>query len=170
MARHRAASGCWGAATSAARWSAWSPSRPTRSPPAPASGSRSPPSPCAASPRSAPSRLPASLLTTDAAAVVEDPTIDVVVEVIGGIEPARTLVLDALSRKKPVVTGNKELLANHGAELFAAADAAGVDLLFEAAVAGGIPFIRRCASRWWASGSAGCWASSTAPPTSSSPA
>jgi homoserine dehydrogenase len=66
----------------------------------------------------------------------------VVVEVIGGIEPARTLVLDALAAKKPVVTGNKELLANHGAELFEAADAAGVDLLFEAAVAGGIPLIR----------------------------
>lgn len=86
--------------------------------------------------------LPAELLTTDAAAVVADPSIDVIVEVIGGIEPARTLILDALAAKKPVVTGNKELLANHGAELFAAADAAGVDLLFEAAVAGGIPFIR----------------------------
>jgi homoserine dehydrogenase len=86
--------------------------------------------------------LPAGLLTTDAAAVVDDPAIDVVVEVIGGIEPARTLVLAALRAKKPVVTGNKELLANHGAELFEAADAAGVDLLFEAAVAGGIPLIR----------------------------
>jgi homoserine dehydrogenase len=86
--------------------------------------------------------VPDQLLTTDAAAVVADPSVDVVVEVIGGIEPARTLVLDALARKKPVVTANKELLANHGAELFAAADAAGVDLLFEAAVAGGIPFIR----------------------------
>jgi homoserine dehydrogenase len=86
--------------------------------------------------------VPPELLTTDAAAVVEDPGIDVVVEVIGGIEPARSLVLAALGAKKPVVTGNKELLANHGAELFDAADAAGVDLLFEAAVAGGIPLIR----------------------------
>jgi homoserine dehydrogenase len=86
--------------------------------------------------------LPEGILTTDAAAVVDDPAIDVIVEVIGGIEPARTLVLAALAAKKPVVTGNKELLANHGAELFAAADAAGVDLLFEAAVAGGIPLIR----------------------------
>jgi len=86
--------------------------------------------------------LPEGLLTTDAAAVVDDPTIDVVVEVIGGIEPARSLILAALGQKKPVVTGNKELLANHGAELFEAADAAGVDLLFEAAVAGGIPLIR----------------------------
>ncbi|HET6664880.1 MAG TPA: homoserine dehydrogenase [Acidimicrobiales bacterium] len=86
--------------------------------------------------------VPEGMLTTDAAAVVADPSIDVIVEVIGGIEPARTLVLDALAAKKPVVTGNKELLANHGAELFEAADAAGVDLLFEAAVAGGIPFMR----------------------------
>jgi homoserine dehydrogenase len=86
--------------------------------------------------------LPEGLLTTDASAVVADPSVDVIVEVIGGIEPARTLVLEALAAKKPVVTGNKELLANHGAELFEAADAAGVDLLFEAAVAGGIPLIR----------------------------
>ncbi len=83
-----------------------------------------------------------ALFTTDAADVVTDPDVDVVVEVIGGIEPARTLVLEALKAGKPVVTGNKELLANHGVELFAAADAAGVDLLFEAAVAGGIPLMR----------------------------
>lgn len=81
-------------------------------------------------------------LTHDAAEVVTDPGIDVVVEVMGGIEPARTLVLDALQAGKPVVTANKELLANVGTELFAAAEAAGVDLLFEAAVAGGIPLIR----------------------------
>jgi len=82
------------------------------------------------------------VLTNDAAAVVHDPAVDVVVEMIGGIEPARTLVLDALKNGKPVVTANKELLANVGAELFAAADAAGRDLLFEAAVGGGIPIIR----------------------------
>jgi homoserine dehydrogenase len=86
--------------------------------------------------------LPAGVLTTDAASVVDDPTIDVVVEVIGGIEPARELISMALARKKPVVTANKELLANVGAELFSAAEAAGVDLLFEAAVGGGIPLIR----------------------------
>ena len=86
--------------------------------------------------------LPPGVLTTDAAAVVDDPSIDVVVEVIGGIEPARALIAAALAAKKPVVTGNKELLANVGAELFAAAHDAGVDLLFEAAVAGGIPLIR----------------------------
>ncbi len=86
--------------------------------------------------------LPAKVFTTDAAEVVSDPEVDLVVEVIGGIEPARQLILDALSAGKPVVTANKELLANFGAELFAASDAAGVDLLFEAAVAGGIPLIR----------------------------
>src|SRR5438067_1681801 len=86
--------------------------------------------------------LPDGVLTTDAASVVADPAIDVVVEVIGGIEPARTLITDALKAGKPVVTGNKELLANVGAELFTTAEAAGVDLLFEAAVAGGIPLIR----------------------------
>ncbi|MGH9137220.1 MAG: homoserine dehydrogenase, partial [Acidimicrobiales bacterium] len=68
--------------------------------------------------------------------------IDAVVEVIGGIEPARELILAALANGKPVVTANKELLANVGSELFAAAEVAGVDLLFEAAVAGGIPLIR----------------------------
>jgi homoserine dehydrogenase len=82
------------------------------------------------------------VLTRDAHSVVNDPDIDVVVEVIGGIEPARELITEALKAGKPVVTGNKELLANVGAELFATADAQGVDLLFEAAVAGGIPLIR----------------------------
>ncbi|MGZ0219923.1 MAG: homoserine dehydrogenase, partial [Acidimicrobiales bacterium] len=84
----------------------------------------------------------ADLLTTDTLGVVQDPDIDLIVEVIGGIEPARQLILRALELGKPVITGNKELLANHGAELYAAAEAAGVDLLFEAAVAGGIPLIR----------------------------
>jgi homoserine dehydrogenase len=86
--------------------------------------------------------LPEQLLTRDADSVVADPAVDVVVEVIGGIEPARELILAALKGGKPVVTANKELLANVGAELFATAEAAGRDLLFEAAVAGGIPLIR----------------------------
>ncbi len=86
--------------------------------------------------------LDESLLTTDAEAVVADPSIDVVVEVIGGIEPARSLVLAALKSGKPVVTANKELLASVGSELYAAAEANGVDLLFEAAAAGAIPIIR----------------------------
>lgn len=82
------------------------------------------------------------VLTRDAAAVVNDPTVDLIVEVIGGIEPARELISTALSHGKPVVTANKELLANVGHELWAQSDSAGVDLLFEAAVAGGIPLIR----------------------------
>ena len=82
------------------------------------------------------------VLTRDAHDVVTDPDIDLVVEVIGGIEPARELITAALTAGKPVVTGNKELLANVGTELFAIADQQGVDLLFEAAVAGGIPLIR----------------------------
>lgn len=86
--------------------------------------------------------LPDGVLTDDAAALVADPEIDVVVEVMGGIEPARSLVLAALASGKPVVTANKALLAAHGPELFAAAEAGGVDLQFEAAVAGGIPFVR----------------------------
>jgi homoserine dehydrogenase len=86
--------------------------------------------------------LPDGVVTHDAAGVVTDPAIDVVVEVIGGIEPARELTLDAIKAGKPVITANKELLANVGAELFAAADHGGVDLLFEAAVGGGIPVIR----------------------------
>ena len=87
-------------------------------------------------------RVDPSVFCTGAADIVSDPEIDIVVEVIGGIEPARTLLHDAIAAGKPVVTGNKELLANHGAQLFGAADDAGVDLLFEAAVAGAIPLIR----------------------------
>lgn len=86
--------------------------------------------------------LPARAFTTEVDDVVDDPEVDLVVEVIGGIEPARELILRSLESNKAVVTANKELLANHGAELFAASDSAGVDLLFEAAVAGGVPIIR----------------------------
>ena len=87
--------------------------------------------------------LPAGCrLTDDAEAVVIDPDVDVVVEVMGGVEPARGLVLTALKSGKPVVTANKELLADAGAELFEAAVASGVDLLYEASVAGAIPLIR----------------------------
>ena len=86
--------------------------------------------------------LPASVFTHDATGVVTDDDIDIVVEVIGGIEPARELIIEALKSGKPVVTANKELLANVGKELFETAEGAGVDLLFEASVAGGIPLIR----------------------------
>ncbi len=83
-----------------------------------------------------------ALFTTDASEVVSDPDVDVVVEVIGGIEPARSLIVEALKANKPVVTANKELLANVGRELYALAAANGVDLLFEAAAAGAIPIVR----------------------------
>jgi homoserine dehydrogenase len=81
-------------------------------------------------------------VTTDARALVSDPSIDVIIEVIGGIEPARSLILDALNSGKSVVTANKALLAQHGGELFEAAAKNSVDLYFEAAVAGAIPIIR----------------------------
>ena len=77
--------------------------------------------------------------TTDPLSVVDDPTIDIVCELIGGVEPARALILRAFANGRSIVTANKELLANHGQELFEAADAAGQDLYFEASVAGGIP-------------------------------
>ncbi|HEX4778045.1 MAG TPA: homoserine dehydrogenase [Acidimicrobiia bacterium] len=86
--------------------------------------------------------LPASVFSHDAEAVVADDDVDVIVEVMGGIEPARSVITEAIKRGKPVVTANKELLANVGKELFEAAETAGVDLLFEASVAGGIPLMR----------------------------
>ncbi len=86
--------------------------------------------------------IPAELLTTDAAALVARPDIDVIVEVIGGIEPTKQLLLTALRRGAAVVTANKALLAEEGPALYEAADAAGADLYFEAAVAGAIPLIR----------------------------
>jgi homoserine dehydrogenase len=86
--------------------------------------------------------LAAEVFTHDGTAVVTADDVDVVVEVIGGIEPARELIVEALKAGKPVVTANKELLANVGRELFETAEGAGLDLLFEASVAGGIPIIR----------------------------
>lgn len=83
-----------------------------------------------------------SVLTTEWKSILEDPEISVVVEVMGGIEPARSYILDALHAGKSVVTANKDLLASHGKELMDAAAEAKVDLLFEASVAGGIPIIR----------------------------
>jgi homoserine dehydrogenase len=81
-------------------------------------------------------------LTTELAVVVAHPEVDIVVELIGGIEPAKSLVLAAISHRKHVVTANKALLAAHGNEIFAAAQEAGVMVAFEAAVAGGIPIIK----------------------------
>ena len=86
--------------------------------------------------------LPAELVTTDAAALVRRPEVDLVIEVIGGIEPARSLLLAAIGAGKSVVTANKALLAEYGGELHEAARQAGVDLYFEASVGGAIPLLR----------------------------
>jgi homoserine dehydrogenase len=86
--------------------------------------------------------IPDGLLTTDAEALVARGDVDLVVEVIGGIEPARTLILAALDNGASVVTANKALLAEDGPTLFEAAEKAGRDLYYEAAVAGAIPILR----------------------------
>lgn len=86
--------------------------------------------------------LPADLVSTDALSICNDPDVDVVVELVGGVEPAGTFVKAALAAGKPVVTANKALIAATGSELYDAARAAGVDFLFEAAVGGGIPIMR----------------------------
>ncbi|MFI6651440.1 homoserine dehydrogenase [Streptomyces sp. NPDC050529] len=84
----------------------------------------------------------APLITEDVQAVTQADDVDVVVEVMGGIEPARTYVLAALRAGKPVVTANKELIAKCGPELYAAADATGVDLFFETAAVASVPILR----------------------------
>lgn len=84
----------------------------------------------------------ASLLTNDWNLILNDPQIDIVIEVMGGIEPARTFILEALRAGKHVVSANKDLIAVHGQELLETAGNEKVDFLFEAAVAGGIPIIR----------------------------
>ncbi len=86
--------------------------------------------------------IASELITSDASSLVGRSDVDVVVEVIGGLTPAQALVEQALRAKRPVVTANKALLAVHGGELADIASANGVDLLYEAAVAGGIPLIR----------------------------
>jgi homoserine dehydrogenase len=91
--------------------------------------------------RPRPVELAAEMLTTDPAAVVANPAVDLVVEVMGGLEPARTLILAAIEAGKPVVTANKAVIARHGAEIAAAAAAKGVYVLMEAAVGGGIPIL-----------------------------
>lgn len=91
--------------------------------------------------RPRPVPLAADLLTTDPQAVVDDPSVDIVVEVMGGLEPARSLILRAIAAGKPVVTANKAVIARYGEEIAAAAAAQGVYVLLEAAVGGGIPII-----------------------------
>jgi homoserine dehydrogenase len=85
--------------------------------------------------------LPPERLTTSPEAVVDDPSVEIVVEVMGGLEPARSLILRAIAAGKPVVTANKAVIARHGEEIAAAATAHGVYVLIEAAVGGGIPII-----------------------------
>jgi len=94
----------------------------------------------AAKPRSI--DVPVSILTSDAGAIVESPDVDIVVELIGGVEPARGYILRAMERGKSVVTANKQVMAAHGTELLAKAQAARVDLCFEGSVGGGIPLIK----------------------------
>lgn len=84
---------------------------------------------------------PETLLTTDPEIVINDPEIDIVIEAIGGIEPARSLIVRAMQNSKSVVTANKLLLARHGLELAALAKESGVGLGIEASVAGGIPIL-----------------------------
>ncbi|HEU5001599.1 MAG TPA: homoserine dehydrogenase [Actinomycetota bacterium] len=86
--------------------------------------------------------VPHDLFTTDPMAVVLDPDVRIVIEVMGGIEPARSLILEALGAGKSVVSANKELIATLGREIFEAAERSGADFAFEAAVAGGIPIIK----------------------------
>ncbi|PYS05237.1 MAG: homoserine dehydrogenase [Acidobacteria bacterium] len=86
--------------------------------------------------------IPAGMLTTNPAQVIEDPNIDIVIELIGGYEPAREFILSAISRGKHVVTANKALLAVHGSEIYEAARRAGVTIGYEASVGGGIPVIK----------------------------
>lgn len=86
--------------------------------------------------------LPSSVFTTDLEALVSHPDIDIVVELIGGVEPARSLILKAIAQGKHIVTANKAVISRHGDEIFDAANAKGVYVMLEAAVGGGIPVIQ----------------------------
>lgn len=86
--------------------------------------------------------LPPDLVTTDLDSIVSDPEIDIIVEVLGGIEPARSLMLKAIAHGKHIVTANKAVIAKYGDEIFTAANQAGVYVMLEAAVGGGIPVIQ----------------------------
>jgi homoserine dehydrogenase len=86
--------------------------------------------------------LPAEQVTTDLQSIVRDSAVDIVVEVIGGLEPARSLILEAIAHGKHVVTANKAVISRYGDEIFPAANKAGVYVMIEAAVAGGIPVIQ----------------------------
>jgi homoserine dehydrogenase len=92
--------------------------------------------------KSRPIAVHPNLLTTDLASIINDPNIDMIVEVMGGLEPARTLVLEAIAQGKHIITANKAVIARYGDEIFTAANQAGVYVMLEAAVAGGIPVIQ----------------------------
>jgi len=85
--------------------------------------------------------VPESMLTTDATTMIQDPEVDIVVEVMGGIEPTRGFILAAFAAGKHVVSANKELMSTHGGEILRAAEEAGVDIAYEASVGGGIPIL-----------------------------
>lgn len=87
-------------------------------------------------------KLPEGVITSELEAIVTDPKVDIVVETIGGLEPARSLILKAIAHGKHVVTANKAVIARYGDEIFTAANAAGVYVMLEAAVGGGIPVIK----------------------------
>jgi homoserine dehydrogenase len=88
------------------------------------------------------SKLPQNLLTTDLESIVSDPEIAIIVELLGGLEPARSLILTAIKSGKHIITANKAVIARYGEEIFTAANEAGVYVLIEAAVGGGIPIIK----------------------------
>ncbi len=87
-------------------------------------------------------KLPPGVLTTDLTAIVNDPEIEIVVEVLGGLEPARTLILQAIEQGKHIVTANKAVVALYGDEIYTAANKAGVYVMLEASVGGGIPVVK----------------------------
>ncbi len=87
-------------------------------------------------------KLPSEVMTTDLTAIVNDPEIDIVVELLGGLEPARTLILQAIEQGKHVVTANKAVVALYGDEIYTAANKAGVYVMLEASVGGGIPVVK----------------------------
>ncbi len=92
--------------------------------------------------KSRPVSLSPDVFTTDLTAIVQDPDIDIVVEVLGGLEPSRSLILEAIHHGKHIVTANKAVISRFGDEIFTAANQAGVYVMLEAAVAGGIPVIQ----------------------------
>ena len=91
--------------------------------------------------------LPEGLLSSDLQGLLNDESVDIVIELVGGYDFAKKVILEAMGKGKQVVTANKALLAVHGEEIFAAAVRAGVDIGFEASVGGGIPIIQALTER-----------------------